>query len=342
MARTPVPRDAATAALGMPVQQWIARQRATAARLTYRQIARVLLSDYGIDVTPEAVRQWAATVEPAATELVWPHHYSYSDGSELCEWSGRSAEPGQVVCPAGHEHAPVVVSPLLPAERGLRVRRAQPCDGLVHDVLRRAAACARGRAPGCVEGECMMSTRGFVGFVADGTEKIAYNHYDSYPGGLGLDVLRWLREAATDLASLRQQVIGLRVVDWDSTPSREDIQRLRRFANPNVGQQTVEDWYVLLRETWGDPAAMLRAGVIADSSDFPLHPFAKWGYLVNLDEGTFEVYERYDTPSGKGRFADRVGVDNCEPIALFASWPLADLPDDDAFLASFGDAEEVV
>ena len=37
-----------------------------------------------------------------------------------------------------------------------------------------------------------MSTRGFIGFVIDGTEKIAYNHYDSYPSALGLNVLHWL------------------------------------------------------------------------------------------------------------------------------------------------------
>lgn len=38
-----------------------------------------------------------------------------------------------------------------------------------------------------------MGTRGFVGFVIDGQEKIGYNHFDSYPDGLGVDVLSWLR-----------------------------------------------------------------------------------------------------------------------------------------------------
>ncbi|MGH8590394.1 MAG: MerR family transcriptional regulator [Gammaproteobacteria bacterium] len=55
--------------------------------------------------------------EQPPTELVWPHHYTHSDGSELCEWSGRPAESGQEECPSGHEHLPIAVSPLMPAVR---------------------------------------------------------------------------------------------------------------------------------------------------------------------------------------------------------------------------------
>lgn len=43
-----------------------------------------------------------------------------------------------------------------------------------------------------------MGTRGFVTFVIDGREKTAYNHADSAPEGLGLDVLRWLRDGAVN------------------------------------------------------------------------------------------------------------------------------------------------
>lgn len=35
-----------------------------------------------------------------------------------------------------------------------------------------------------------MSTRGFVGFIHNGEIKGWYNHYDSFPGGLGYDVLK--------------------------------------------------------------------------------------------------------------------------------------------------------
>lgn len=55
-----------------------------------------------------------------------------------------------------------------------------------------------------------MGTRGFICFVIDAKEKTAYNHYDSYPDGLGLHVLTWLRESDIDI--IREQARSLRVV----------------------------------------------------------------------------------------------------------------------------------
>jgi len=37
-----------------------------------------------------------------------------------------------------------------------------------------------------------MSTRGFIGFVVDGVEKIFTRGSDAYPREAGADVLRWL------------------------------------------------------------------------------------------------------------------------------------------------------
>ena len=50
MPQNPSPREQASAALGEPVEQWIERHRKSAAKLTYRQISRVLNSEHGIDV----------------------------------------------------------------------------------------------------------------------------------------------------------------------------------------------------------------------------------------------------------------------------------------------------
>lgn len=65
-----------------------------------------------------------------------------------------------------------------------------------------------------------MGTRGFVGFVVDGVEKIAYNHSDSYPGGLGEDVRAWL--AGVDLNATRELAVALKVVQPDTEPT--DVQ----------------------------------------------------------------------------------------------------------------------
>jgi len=188
-----------------------------------------------------------------------------------------------------------------------------------------------------------MSTRGFITFVIDGKEKTTYNHSDSYPSWLGVRMLKWLRETWTEIAP---GVRALRVVDESTPPTAEDIQRLAEWswgarqhgggADLRPGQQ----WYDLLHETQGDPAAILAAGVIEDGSTFPQDSlFAEWGYVVDLDAGNFEVYEGFQkSPHRKGRFARRRGLtDGYAPVALRASWPLARLPQERAFLAALGE-----
>ena len=45
-----------------------------------------------------------------------------------------------------------------------------------------------------------MSTRGVYGFRKNNTDKITYNHYDSYPSGLGNVILKFIQ--GTPLESL--------------------------------------------------------------------------------------------------------------------------------------------
>lgn len=185
-----------------------------------------------------------------------------------------------------------------------------------------------------------MGTRGFIGFVVDGREKIAYNHFDSYPEGLGAQALTWVRAASQDMETLRQQVRGLRMVTDADEPTQEDADRLEPWTDLRVGERSADSWYCLLRRTQGDPGAMLLAGVIEDACGFPADSlFAEWGYVVDLDAETFEVYKGFQKePHDKGRFADRKS-DAIEttyyPVALVATWPLNDLPSDDVFVKTF-------
>jgi hypothetical protein len=187
-----------------------------------------------------------------------------------------------------------------------------------------------------------MSTRGFIGFVAEGVEKIAYNHSDSHPGGLGLDMLVWLRHA--NRTALAQQVTSLRVVAAESEPTDDDVRALKLYYNASVGGPSSRPtWYQLLRETQGNPSAILRAGVIEDASNFPGDSlFAEYGYVVDLDAGTFEAYVGFQhKPHEKGRFAGREPRNGYYPVALAGSWPLDDLPDSDDFIAAVeGDDED--
>lgn len=200
-----------------------------------------------------------------------------------------------------------------------------------------------------------MGTRGFLGFVVDSRELIQYNHFDSYPEGLGAQVLGFLRDVAENNATrnLRDEARLLRVVRQGiDEPTETDIENLKPWTSLTVGEQSTAHWYNLLRETQGDPDAILTCGYIEDGSDFPGDSlFAEWGYVIDLDAETFEVYRGFQhEPHNKGRFAERVPREGRSssffsgghyyPVALVASWPLADLPDEETFLATFRSNED--
>lgn len=192
-----------------------------------------------------------------------------------------------------------------------------------------------------------MGTRGTFGFVIAGDEKLAYNHWDSYPSGLGVDTLKFLRE--TDVDALKERAGHLLLVDPESTPSKEERQHLAKYSNLSVSEQTDEDWYCLLRENQGNYEETLEAGVMIDGSDFPLDSlFCEWAYIIDLDHEMLEVYKGFQNePHKAGRFAERAsegrdayGGAKYYPVALVAAYPLRELPSDEDFVAQCDPPEE--
>jgi hypothetical protein len=197
-----------------------------------------------------------------------------------------------------------------------------------------------------------MGTRGFVGFAVRGEVKITYNHFDSYPDGLGAATLAWLREhllhREDGTVVLHPEVAGmiarLQMVDSQDMPTEAQREALAAFTDPNVGGRGGEEWYAVLRECQGDLDATLRAGYMIDSSEFPLESlFCEWGYLIDADASVFEVYKGFnqtDTPTA-GRWAgvrnpDREIVtrsdgstyvsENYQPVQRIWAIPFAELP----------------
>lgn len=196
-----------------------------------------------------------------------------------------------------------------------------------------------------------MGTRGFMGLVIDGQQKIGYVHWDSYPSGLGKDMLEALRtlllaDSGDQVATLARQ---LEVVTQDTPPSREQQERLGDYADTNVSTKALDEWYVLLRRTHGDLVATLKAGYIEDAADFPYDSlYAEWGYLIDFDTKTFEAYRGFQhRPHTLGRFATGSGPDrmkslghNYYPCALVGMWTFDNLPDTDAFVKALETEDE--
>ena len=159
-----------------------------------------------------------------------------------------------------------------------------------------------------------MSTRGTIGFRVSENDKVTYNHSDSYPTWLGIQVMSFILN--TPESELKDIANRIELVDEDSKPSSELIEAYRGYADTDVATQTLTDWYCLLRHTQGE-LEHYRNGVrhMIDYSTF-LHDslFCEWAYIINLDTQELEIYKGFNkNKKGKGRYAskfiapDRIG-----------------------------------
>jgi hypothetical protein len=148
-----------------------------------------------------------------------------------------------------------------------------------------------------------MGTSGNMAFVIDGETKAGYVHFDSYPSGLGADMLEWLRENYAKPETYAA-VQALKVVDDSSTPTPEQIEALKQYANTNVSTKQLNEWYVLLRETQGDPADTLAAGYTYGANrveKYRLGYFGEYTYVADFDAKEF-IAEGYGKSLGRWPF----------------------------------------
>lgn len=155
-----------------------------------------------------------------------------------------------------------------------------------------------------------MGTRGAFGVRIDGQDKVMYNHFDSYPEGLG-------SKLATQLADMLSRPAGLDgiraaarevlvVPDDDSEATLKKItERLgERFRDKGVS--TGDNAYAYVRGLQGDLRSILdTAHVMLDGHGFLEDSlFCEWAYVANLDDGTLEVYRGFQKkPHSDGRYA---------------------------------------
>jgi hypothetical protein len=190
----------------------------------------------------------------------------------------------------------------------------------------------------------IMGTRGVIGFVVDGQEKLTYNHFDSYPSGVGYEVLNWLRTlSGSKLDEVWDKAKALTLVNADDKPTPGQIEALKTYADQGVSTNQLDDWYVLLRQAQGSLGAFLDAGYAPDSHEFPLDSlFCEWAYVIDFDQIVFEVYkgfQKVQPTEGRWKDAERLpnhrgdGPSDYWPVQRVGVWSLERLPDDAEFLA---------
>lgn len=172
-----------------------------------------------------------------------------------------------------------------------------------------------------------MSTRAVLGFAVDGEEKIGYNAVNSYPAGLGNEILTWLR--SVDLNEIKAKARTLEIVNPKTTPSLEQIAKYKEYATSRITGGSPSDWYVLLRDLQGNLEGTLEVGVMLDGTAEV--EFAHYGYVIDFDTDSLEVYGISHESNKYGRFPRQklAGLKGSfiYPMSLLATYPLAELPE---------------
>lgn len=117
-----------------------------------------------------------------------------------------------------------------------------------------------------------MGTRGAIGFYKEGNEKVCYNHFDSYPTGLGDDLISYLKgKTINELNSI-----------CDEIKLSDDYVKGGGFSIENGFSKSFEDYRTFLANS----------------------VFCQYAYIINLDDKVVEFYSGINhNPEAKGRYA---------------------------------------
>lgn len=142
-----------------------------------------------------------------------------------------------------------------------------------------------------------MATRGIFGFRKNGEDKLTYNHCDSYPDGLGRNIIEFINKHSVE--ELNDTFDKIVLVNEHTPPTEKQIQiciknGLSDFS-VSSGQKT--DWYCLLRNCQGDLESLVSMedeAYMIDNRDFIKDSlFCEYGYIINLDDNVLEYWEGF-------------------------------------------------
>lgn len=174
-----------------------------------------------------------------------------------------------------------------------------------------------------------MGTRGVCGFHKNGTDKIMYNHYDSYFGGLGNDVIEFCKSTSVqEMNNIFDKII---LVKENDTPTNEQITECKKYVDTSVGEQTLTDWYCLLREAQGNLNAYKDdIKYMIDYARFLGNSlFCEYGYVINLDTNKLEIYVGFNKVEQNNRYSKFANPKDYEGYAeciLLTEFDLDDIP----------------
>jgi len=128
-----------------------------------------------------------------------------------------------------------------------------------------------------------MSTNGTIAIRSKGKTIRTYNHSDSYPSYLGVELGKFARDA--DAEVIAAQIATVTLVKEDDTPTAEQLAACKEAGLwQDVSRGT--DWYAALRSVQGDIEATLATGYFLN---WTWGDNQEWGYLVDFDHSVLKI-----------------------------------------------------
>lgn len=166
-----------------------------------------------------------------------------------------------------------------------------------------------------------MGTRGYIVLVINGRYFLLWNQLDSYPAGLGVEVITELVQLLTiyTIDELKTQFLSLKLVFDDTLPTAEDNELLKPYSAPEQDRIRWEamgidskkylkmyvyenNWHTLLRGCQGSLITTLDSGYLysptISSEDEYLeyikdNIFIEYIYKLDFDKNEFYCNDIY-------------------------------------------------
>jgi len=129
-----------------------------------------------------------------------------------------------------------------------------------------------------------MTIRGKFGFFYKGKYYICYNRFDSYPSGLGVELILELIHA--DLEEWIKLLENIQEVSKDIKPTPEDIKKLEKYTDLSYGGSATA-WENLLRLTQGSFYHVLHSGYMINVNEKDVSE--EYIYVLDLDNKEFRA-----------------------------------------------------
>ncbi len=196
-----------------------------------------------------------------------------------------------------------------------------------------------------------MGTRHSIIAIVDGETKLAqYGQWDGYLGGVGSEVLDFLKEAPLD--KFKEQVRTLQ----EMTDERRKQVLVELGADPNkdkvpseIAQEYFRKYPQMSRDMSAKILPLILDGSVKDvalDKTFPADSlFCEYAYVIDFDKNTFEAYKGFNKEplDPSERFASlprEKETSEYYQCKLLKSFSLFDLPTEEEFLAIQKNEEE--